>query len=268
MSQSRKKLRSKTMKTAEKNISSRKTDSDSQTVLKKLDNLHSKTRMEQRTIKTDTTTNIKLLGVIIIIVIGMSGFLILDQLDIFGGSTPNTGGGEPSPNPPVLFQTIGGFMKDNASTPIYIENKVSVVFESAEFCPFCGLERWAIVMALSEFGTFSGLSQIVTNEYNVPSYTFYGSTYSSTKVHFEPVELSDLNGKALESPNALQSSLISRFNTKNTVPFLCLGGTTFRNGVGPDLNVQDFNGKTFTEVKTQVDAKSGPGYDQFKAESY
>src|SRR5258708_20962563 len=53
-------------------------------------------------------------------------------------------------------------------------------YVGGEFCPYCGAQRWAIINALGRFGTFSNLSQTQAYEYNVPTFSFYGSKYTSS----------------------------------------------------------------------------------------
>jgi hypothetical protein len=63
----------------------------------------------------------------------------------------------------------------------------------AEFCPYCAAQRWALVVALSQFGTFSGLTathSTTTDVYpDTKTFSFYGSTYTSTSLDFTSVEL-------------------------------------------------------------------------------
>jgi hypothetical protein len=70
------------------------------------------------------------------------------------------------------------------------------LYIGGEFCPNCAAERWAMLNALSRFGTFSKLSQIQSYEEHVSTFSFYGSTYTSSYVDFVPVESS---GNALNS---------------------------------------------------------------------
>src|SRR5271155_4359240 len=45
-----------------------------------------------------------------------------------------------------------------AKTPLLVSNgRPEVIFLGAEFCPYCSVERWSLVMALSKFGNFSHL---------------------------------------------------------------------------------------------------------------
>src|SRR5580700_3456801 len=38
--------------------------------------------------------------------------------------------------------------------------KPEMFYMGAEYCPYCAAERWAMIVALSRFGTFSGLSTV------------------------------------------------------------------------------------------------------------
>jgi len=41
--------------------------------------------------------------------------------------------------------------------------KIVILFIGAEACPFCAAESWSIVSALSKYGTWNGLSPIISN---------------------------------------------------------------------------------------------------------
>jgi hypothetical protein len=67
-----------------------------------------------------------------------------------------------------------------------------VYFYGAEYCPYCAAERWAIVTALSRFGTFKGLDNMQSSSTDVfPStqtFTFSNATYTSKYIVFRPQE--------------------------------------------------------------------------------
>ena len=47
-----------------------------------------------------------------------------------------------------------------SGAPALTENGLPRIFYAgAEYCPFCAAERWPLVVALSRFGTFTGLGQ-------------------------------------------------------------------------------------------------------------
>ena len=99
-----------------------------------------------------------------------------------------------------------------------------VFYLGAEYCPYCGAERWPMIIALSRFGTFSGLkttSSSSSDVYpNTPTFTFHGATYTSQYVDFVSVETTDRDRNPLESPTAAQSALVTQYDTSGSIPFV------------------------------------------------
>ena len=83
-------------------------------------------------------------------------------------------------------------------TPLTANGKPEMLYMGAEYCPYCAAERWAMIQALSRFGTFSGLSTSHSAAANgagqaepypnTPTFTFHGSSYTSKYLTFTPVE--------------------------------------------------------------------------------
>ena len=48
----------------------------------------------------------------------------------------------------------------NGGTPLTANGKPEMLYMGAEYCPYCAAERWSMIVALSRFGTFSGLSTV------------------------------------------------------------------------------------------------------------
>jgi len=96
--------------------------------------------------------------------------------------------------------------------------KPEILYMGAEYCPYCAAERWAMVVALSRFGTFSNLNLIhsdPTDIYpNTPTLTFHGSSYTSKYVTFTPVEMYGLknNGVTLQKPTAAETALMTKYD--------------------------------------------------------
>lgn len=72
-----------------------------------------------------------------------------------------------------------------------------LVYVGAQWCPPCALQRWALVVALSRFGSFSNLGQFVipgsTTGLPLPeSWSFVGSTYTSSLLSFDPADPASL----------------------------------------------------------------------------
>ena len=79
-----------------------------------------------------------------------------------------------------------------SAPPLTSAGKPEVLYIGAEYCPYCATERWAMAVALSRFGTFSGLHGIHSSSTDVyastPTLTFYKSRYTSKYLTFTPVE--------------------------------------------------------------------------------
>ena len=65
-----------------------------------------------------------------------------------------------------------------------------MLYIGAEYCPICATERWPMLVALSHFGTFTGISQThsAVGDGNIATITFYGSTFTSPYLTFSGVE--------------------------------------------------------------------------------
>ncbi len=115
--------------------------------------------------------------------------------------------------------------------PLTADGKAEMLFIGAEFCPHCAAERWPLYIALSKFGTFSpqpGRIHSANADGDVPTLTFYGTTYSSPYLTFTPVEVytnkPQGDGYApLQTPTQAQLTLWEDTNGA-TFPFVDFGG--------------------------------------------
>jgi len=102
-----------------------------------------------------------------------------------------------------------------------------VFYMGAEYCPYCAAERWPMIIALSRFGTFSGLkttSSSSSDVYpNTPTFTFHGATYVSQYVDFVSVETTDRSQNPLESPTSAEQALVTQYDTSGSIPFVDFG---------------------------------------------
>ena len=100
--------------------------------------------------------------------------------------------------PAATFDTVGAGTGVGAPTKVSgaaltADSKPRVLYIGAEFCPYCAGERWAVVAALSRFGTFSNLG--VTTSASADIYpstatlSFHSAAYASTLLSFTGVEL-------------------------------------------------------------------------------
>ncbi|HTZ92509.1 MAG TPA: DUF929 family protein [Streptosporangiaceae bacterium] len=118
-----------------------------------------------------------------------------------------------------------------SAPPLTSGGKPQVFYLGAEYCPFCAAERWAMVTALSRFGTFTGLHFIHSTSQDIYSNTatlsFYRSTYASSYLVFTPVESATVTDEPLQSPTAAQAALISKYDAVPYVPKSAAGKIPF-----------------------------------------
>lgn len=141
-------------------------------------------------------------------------------------------------------------------TALTANGKPLVLYFGAEYCPYCATERWALVNALSRFGTFSNLQLTTSSASDVfPStntFSFYGSKYTSDYITFQGVETatnsigSDGQYSALDKPTAEQQAIVAKDNPNGTIPFINIGGKYVISGASYDASV--LQGKSWNEI--------------------
>ena len=130
--------------------------------------------------------------------------------------------------------------------------KLQIVTAELAWCPHCAANSWALAVALSRFGTFSGLGEVNTGTYfcktaedpcNLnPLYcfpythglSFMGSTYRSPYVSFAPVEIQDVNGHNLQKPTRHERRLLGAVHLQGVTPAISIGGAWGFAGSGYD----------------------------------
>jgi hypothetical protein len=138
--------------------------------------------------------------------------------------------------------------------PITAGGKPRVLYVGAEYCPYCAAERWAVVAALSRFGTFRGLGETRSSSSDVfPStatLSFHGASYSSRYLAFSGYETqsNQRQGNSYAPLDTLPSSDEAIFSKINAppyvpaaaaggIPFVDLGGHSFISGATYDPGV-------------------------------
>jgi hypothetical protein len=117
-----------------------------------------------------------------------------------------------------------------------------------------------MIIALSRFGTFSGLkttSSSSTDVYaNTPTFTFHGATYTSQYVDFVSVETTDRNRNPLETPTSAQQALVNQYDTSGSIPFVDFGNRYAFNGAMylPDV----LSGMSWQAVADSLAQSSSP----------
>jgi hypothetical protein len=151
--------------------------------------------------------------------------------------------------------------------------KPLVVYVGAEYCPYCAAERWAAVIALSRFGTFSGLGQThssSTDVYpNTATLSFHGASYTSQYLQFQGVETQSNQPQGtgyapLDTPTAQQQNLLNTFDAPPYVPSNAAGSIPFidfaNQGVvsGASYSPQVLAGKSADQIAAALSDPSSP----------
>lgn len=165
----------------------------------------------------------------------------------------------------VLAQVgIGGsstqVLKSVTGPALTSAGKPEMLYIGAEWCPYCGAERWAMAVALERFGTFSplkGIHSSSTDVYpNTATLTFYHSTYTSKYLIFTPVENQDVNRNLLQTPTAAQKALWARYQPPgNGYPFIDIGNRWI---AASTYNPQVLQGLTWSQIAAALHSPSSP----------
>jgi hypothetical protein len=122
--------------------------------------------------------------------------------------------------------------------------KPEVLYIGAEYCPYCAAERWGLIVALSRFGTFTGLSTVhsaaadgagAAEPYpDTPTWTFAKSSYTSQYLTFTSVEtytnVPDSANKyyyTLQTLTTAEQALLTKYDVPPLVPASDAGAIPF-----------------------------------------
>ena len=161
----------------------------------------------------------------------------------------------------------GKIQQVSGGTALTSGGKPEMLYMGAEYCPYCAAERWSMIVALSRFGTFSGLSTVHSSTTDTPSnistFTFHGSSYTSKYLTFTPVEMqtnvldqSTGNYPVLEKPTAAQQALLTKYDaapyttSAGAIPFIYFGGKYLSVGATYDPTV--LNGKSWDQIASAL----------------
>src|ERR1700761_8306383 len=145
--------------------------------------------------------------------------------------------------------------------------KPEVLYMGAEYCPYCAAERWAIIVALSRFGTISGLQTTHSASVNgagqsepypnTPTWTFVNAKFTSQYFTFTPVEMeTNIPDKSsgeyttLQNPTSAQTALIDKYGTDGSIPFIDFGGKSVISGAS--YNPQVLSGLSWATIASDL----------------
>jgi hypothetical protein len=113
------------------------------------------------------------------------------------------------------------------TTPLLANGKPEVLYMGAEFCPYCGAERWAMIVALDKFGNFTGIQYMQSSSTdiyaNTPTFTFVNATYTSNYIDFVTVEQLNRLSEPLQTATSEETSLLTTYDPGGGIPFVDFG---------------------------------------------
>jgi len=125
---------------------------------------------------------------------------------------------------PHAIQTISP-----AGTLLTGNGKPEVVYVGAEYCPFCAAERWALSVALSRFGSLSGLhlihSSSTDTDPNTPTLSFFKARYASNYLTFVTTEAQTVSKAPLQPMTSLDKALMGKYDVPPYVPSATYSGS-------------------------------------------
>jgi hypothetical protein len=179
-------------------------------------------------------------------------------------------------NVPQSVFTAVGYPSEITNFPKKVKNQKpltdpglpEMLYMGAEYCPFCAAERWAMIMALSKFGTFTGLRTTFssTSDFapDTATFTFSSATYTSQYLAFKPFELAtnqqassstacNVNGYACLDQNYTNAeySLFQNLGG-GSFPFMDFGNKVMQSGAGFENQPLALQGLDADQVASQL----------------
>ena len=163
--------------------------------------------------------------------------------------------------PASVFRSVGtgsvtAVPKRVEAPALTVDGRPLVLYIGAEYCPYCAAERWPMVIALSRFGSFSGLQTTMSASDdafpNTATFSFHGASFQSRYTTFQAVELRTRTREPLDTPTPEQERLFNTYDAPpytsqpGTIPFIDIGGRFLVNGATYDAGV--LAGKTPDEI--------------------
>ena len=237
--------------------------------------LRSRTRRRHQRSRSTVT------GLLVLVVIGAFGVTKIVDTSPSSQTLPNGTG----PNallasyfraagtvPDATLESVG--LPANVMVPTKITPSVSTVatnavvsYVGAEYCPYCAIQRWALLVALSKFGSFTNLdSRILSSSTDVypglASWSFVGARYSSRYFAFDPTELTSSTPRKgggyepLAKMSSGQQRAFNKFDPQGELPFVDIGNRYVTLGASSSPSVLE--GLTLGEIGSDLSRPSSP----------
>ena len=143
-----------------------------------------------------------------------------------------------------------------SGTALTSGGKPEILYVGGDYCPYCAMERWSLIVALSQFGTFSNLLYMQSSSSDVnpnsPTFTFSNATYTSQYITFVGVEEFTRSGSLLQNLTSAQNALITDYDKCTSsgqnggIPFVDIANA-YVVSCGAQSSL-DLSGQTWTQV--------------------
>jgi len=171
--------------------------------------------------------------------------------------------GAPAPNgpPPSVLQ---------GQRPLGLEGRPGVLFVGSVFSPYSAALRWALVVALSRFGSFSHLGATTSSSAEVfsgiPTFSFVGTTFQSRYLSLSAVEEF---GPSLDStvpagfpplrrPPGWAQALMRRDGNGSEVPFLDVDNRVVMVGAQIGFSPGVLQGRSMAQIGGELASPTAP----------
>jgi hypothetical protein len=171
--------------------------------------------------------------------------------------------------PPAVLDAVGRGDLATPPTaltgdPLISNGNPRVLFVGAEWCPYCAAERWPLVVALSRFGTFTGLGEVSSSPSdvfpNTATLTLHGASYTSQYVNLTAKEIysNQVSGNSYQPLDQLDAADQALFTSvgKGSFPFIDIGGKYLISGASYDPSV--LKGKTQAQIAAALSDPTSP----------
>jgi hypothetical protein len=180
---------------------------------------------------------------------------------------------------PVLNPTCNPNYGSNwckAANPLWSEDgKPVVFFYGSQACPYCSASSWAIVEALSAFGSLSGLTYGYSSPTdqagpNTPETGLSSSALSSSFITWDPHE--DPYNQSIVLPGLTYPELqyVNVYNPTSSIPFMVVGGMYVHQGtfVSPSALAQLSWQTVASDMRSQTGVYSSVNGEAIYIEAY
>ncbi len=128
------------------------------------------------------------------------------------------------------LSSVGGGQGASPLTPVSgtlltSDGRPEVLYVGAEYCPYCASERWSMIVALSKFGSFNGLTYMLSADSpepfpNTATFSFGTVSYTSGYVSFVSVETQHRDRSPFQILTGDEQSIMNTYDSSGGVPFV------------------------------------------------